>query len=178
MDKILQTTVSEPVAAEIQGRAAADGVSVAAWVRRAVLRMLSTASVEAWVVPADQANAPIEQDRPSTHLLLEVQRLSATEAVYTLAHGRAHDHPGALVTIGWLTGGHTADHAWYVAPEKFRFRLRGSSKPWRIVSTMLEDMTQEVRVALALDTGVRPEIAEAMARVLAAHAGTFEKLAK
>lgn len=180
MDKMqmIQTTVPEPTVVEIQSRASADGVSVAAWVRRAVVRALEVPTVEAWVVPVASAQQPVEQDRPSTHILREVQRISATEVIYTLTHGRRHDHPGALVSVGWLTDGHTADHSWYVSPDQFRVRLRGSSRPWRIVATMCDDPTQEMRVALQLDTGIRPEVMQAFEHVMRVHAATLEKLAK
>jgi hypothetical protein len=148
-ERLVQTRIPGEVAEQVDSLAAGEGLSVAAWLRRLILKEINSMYTEAWT-----AEKPViaSQDGPASYYLKRVKDLSATEVEFALIHGPAHDRRGNV------TPGYLSDVNWYRNPDDYRFFLSGSPMPWSIVRLMHNTTAEEMLIVL------RQEMTETTAR--------------
>ncbi len=94
-DVLVQTRVSSAIGAWVERRAAADGDTVAGWVRRLLAREASRTRVRAWVRAADcQPLEVLEERGPCDYFLDLLVDLSPTTTLFAVVRGEA-GHGGA-----------------------------------------------------------------------------------
>ena len=145
-DILIQTRLPTGVGDWVARECVAEGISVAAYVRRLVLREHDRASTFAWSCPVERALEWCWQPPgvPPHYLLCRSYEFSSAEVAFRMRKPIEEGDP-APATVADLN-----DEAWYANPGGHRFVLSGSSRPWAIVRTLEVEPGGAVEIVLRM----------------------------
>jgi hypothetical protein len=142
LEALVQTRIPAQAGQRAASLARAEGLSVAAWLRRLILREVYPVYTEAWT---GRRGHPVNQNGYAWYFLSRVQDLSETVAEFKIFLGPSYD------SDRWLPmsalGAERQD--WYQEPREHLFWLKGSKKPWSIKRTM--EVSGQMCVILQLE---------------------------
>ncbi len=139
-EALIQTRVPIAVAEDVAALSAAEGLSVAAWVRRLLIKEVGQVRTPACTSRVGEK--PNLGVNPSW-ILERVEEMTSTEVKFHMLHGPGHPLLGAPVTPGYLS-----DIDWYQHQDDHRFHLQGSPKPWCIVRSMFDARSGRMELVL------------------------------
>jgi hypothetical protein len=137
-ETLIQTRVPRNIGDEIAFIAYDDGDTVAAWLRRLIVREMGFVRIKAWVVAAARAN-PVRvfaADEPAHYALLARREITPLDRVFLLT-----DPAGKPVSDRLLL-----EYEWFKKPNQFRFVLERSPAPWQIVTMIGHEITLHAEV--------------------------------
>jgi hypothetical protein len=137
-ETFIQTRVPRNVAAEIAFIAYDEGDTVAAWLRRLVVREVGFVRIKAWVVAAARANPArvFAAGEPAHYALLARRHITPLDRVFLLT-----DLSGKPVSDRLLL-----EYEWFKKPHKFRFVLERSPAPWQMLTMIGHEITLHAEV--------------------------------
>lgn len=145
-DFLVQTRLPKSLETIILQLASLEGDTVAAWVRRLILRELNPPRVGAFVKARMHADPRVvlNQGEDPQVYLVALREVSATERVFSLFHG--HGSGGAV-------GSPMGERAFLQLPAftrtaEHQMILRGSPNRWEIVAAIFEERAQRVEITL------------------------------
>lgn len=140
LEALVQSRVPHEVAGQVTALAASEGLSVAAWIRRLLIREVTRMRVLAWAVPGESTPFHPGTAPAATCVLERVGELSAVEVVFHVL-----DKSGAPEPLDEVSR-----YGWFKEPEKYRFHLDGSPKPWIVVRTLWDSRSGRAELVLRM----------------------------
>ena len=147
-DLLIQTRVPEEIGRWAMQKAANEGLSMAAWLRRLLISEANRRRTEDGVVPKDEANpgrylvAPPAPD----HLLERTRDISTNEVAFWMLHGSPTEKRAKPVSAEWL-----GDVNWNRRPDEYRFLIKGSPRPWVIARIMNDTTAGRMELVLRME---------------------------
>ncbi|MFZ4734651.1 MAG: hypothetical protein ACOYM9_01820 [Bradymonadia bacterium] len=138
LEALVQTRVPREVAESVAALAATEGLSVAAWLRRMLIKEATKMRIRAWVVQG--AETAVNREIAPSCLLEHVRDISATEAVVHVLN-----KSGVPETLSEVSR-----YGWIKEPEKFRFYLEGGPAPWTVVRAWWDSRAAREELVLRL----------------------------
>src|SRR4051812_49297681 len=125
LEHIIQTRIPIETAGQVEQIAAKEGLAVATWLRRLIIKEVNSMYIQAWV--AQKGERP-NVEAPCYYYLKRFKDFSAEEMEIVLLYGKGNEKAGTPVTSGYLS-----TTGWYKDQDNYRFYLDDSPKPWSIV---------------------------------------------
>jgi hypothetical protein len=141
----VQSRIPAEAGERVERLARAEGLSVAAWLRRLILREVYPMYTEAWTGRRGQA---VDQNKYAFYFLNRVRDLTETTAEFRIFLGPSYDKSDQGRPMGALGA---EQHSWYQEPEDHLFWLKGSRRPWAIKRTT--EVSGQMCVILQLEQG-------------------------
>jgi hypothetical protein len=143
LETILQTRIPADMAQTVSTLANAEGLTVAAWLRRLIFKEVGRMRIEAWVYEqSERVNKSVR-----SHYILEP--LSPPGSIILegrLFHGRdMAQFEGRAVTQADLE-----QKPWNRERDKHRFHLEGEPQPWKIRRTLFDRSTATAIISLEM----------------------------
>jgi hypothetical protein len=137
-DILIQTRLPGELAAAVAHIADDEGESVAGWVRRLVFREMNVVRVKAWVAHARRLDPKLvfAGSTAPTYWLRAHRVITPLDRVFVLTdrYGQPLENEALL------------EQEWFKKPSDFRFVLDRSPTPWRIVTTIGDEITLHAEV--------------------------------
>ena len=143
-DMLVQTRVPRLLGKWISTQADLSGETVAAWLRRLLVKEASLARVSAWVRPSDRCDPSVMAVNPvlPNYLLERLKVLDGDQALFALSDP---EHGVPVTKEGWQ------QTEWFKRPGDHRFVLDGSPHPWWMKSASFNSTAKRMEVFLAVD---------------------------
>lgn len=141
-EQLIQTRVPQPVGEWVSKAAEEEGISVAAWMRRAVMGIAAGTRVDAWLARPGENLAGFHYSPPRPYVALQLlKRGDAGRCLFVVLHSPTHSHAGQPWSEHWFK-----DSELFKAQQERVLVLRGSPVPWRMLSSMFDSSAQHVLV--------------------------------
>ena len=140
LETLIQTRIPADAGQKVVAMATTEGLSIATWLRRLVLKEVNRMQIETWV---DEKSVTTPPNRKAEYLLERVQDISATEVEFKLRLGPGSSSPGSSIDPNGLR---TTE--WCKKPNGYHFFLRGSLKPWSFVRSFYDNTSAGLLVVL------------------------------
>jgi len=137
---LVQTRLPKPIGEWVLRVAAAEGVSTAAWLRRAVMGIAEGTRIEAWFARPGESLDSFHYSAPRVHVTLQLlERGAGGRCLFSPMHPPTHSHAGQPWSEAWFK-----DSDLFRAQQQRVLVLRGSPVPWRILSSMFDSSEQRL----------------------------------
>lgn len=160
-DRLVQTRIPLATAEEVDRVAEREGMAVATWLRRLIMKEINSMYIEAWV---SEKSRPANRNTHADYYLKRVKDISPTEIEFALLHGPApyRAPAGAPVTPAFLE-----DVGWYQHIDDVDFVLKGSEKRWRVLRSFYDSNSRQMMIVLASKHFIRERTDHAFLEKLA-----------
>jgi hypothetical protein len=139
---LLQTRVPQSVGKWVAKVAEAEGISLAAWLRRSVMAAAGGKRVDAWLARPREDIVTFHHSAPRVHMTLQLlERAPSGQCLFALLHPPTHGHAGEPWSEHYFT-----DSEVFKSQHERVLVLRGSPMAWRIASSMFDTATQRVEL--------------------------------
>jgi hypothetical protein len=140
LESLIQTRIPADAGQRVAAIAETEGLSVAAWLRRLVLKEVNKMHIETWVAEKSVTTPPTWK---AEYYLERVHDISATEVEFKLRHGPGSSSPGSSINPNGLR---SID--WFKRPDEHHFFLHGSFKPWLLVRSFYDTTSDGLLIVL------------------------------
>lgn len=155
-EALIQTRIPMDIAERIAGLTNTEGLSVASWLRRLVMKEVNRMKSDAWF--ARKTEIP-NTNGPARCYLERVHEFSPTEVEFGLLHGPSHPFPGSPMSQEYLS-----DFAWYNQQDEHRFFLRGNPSPWSIARTVYDNTSGRMLIVLRIDKSSQESVSHVITK--------------